>query len=160
VGVQWVCSGCDQLAMLEMQERMGAAGKISKHDASAGLGCMTSFANRGAGRSENEECMGPAENNERTRLSCLGRIPDASPSSQGGHEGTHLRSIWSIGMEGALGAPTPPAGLHRSARAQAGGLGGGDALDRTRRRAEERSGVHTEAALQLLASPYGLRGFL
>lgn len=39
-------------------------------------------------------------------------------------------------------------------------LGGGDALDRTRRRAEERSGVHTEAALQLLASPYGLRGFL
>jgi hypothetical protein len=35
----------------------------------------------------------------------------------------------------------------------------GDALDRTRRRAEERSGVHTEAALQLLASPYGLRGF-
>jgi hypothetical protein len=26
-------------------------------------------------------------------------------------------------------------------------LGGGDALDRTRRRAEERSGVHTEAAL-------------
>jgi hypothetical protein len=39
-------------------------------------------------------------------------------------------------------------------------LGGGDALDRTRRRAEERSGVHTEAALQLLASLYGLRGFL
>jgi hypothetical protein len=39
-------------------------------------------------------------------------------------------------------------------------LGGGDALDRTRRRAEERSGVHTEAALQLLANPYGLRGFL
>ena len=39
-------------------------------------------------------------------------------------------------------------------------LGGGDALDRTRRRTEERSGVHTEAALQLLASPYGLRGFL
>jgi hypothetical protein len=39
-------------------------------------------------------------------------------------------------------------------------LGGGDALDRTRRRAEERSGVHTKAALQLLASPYGLRGFL
>jgi hypothetical protein len=36
-------------------------------------------------------------------------------------------------------------------------LGGGDALDRTRRRAEERSGVYTEAALQLLASPYGLR---
>jgi hypothetical protein len=39
-------------------------------------------------------------------------------------------------------------------------LGGGDALDRTRRRAEERSGVHAEAALQLLASPYGLRGSL
>jgi hypothetical protein len=35
-----------------------------------------------------------------------------------------------------------------------------DALDRTRRRAEERSGVHTEAALQLLASRHGLRGFL
>jgi hypothetical protein len=34
--------------------------------------------------------------------------------------------------------------------------GGGDALDRTRRRAGgERSGVHTEAALQLLASPCG-----
>ena len=49
------------------------------------------------------------------------KVPDASPSSQGGHEGTPLRSIWSIGMEGALGAPTPPAGLHRSARAQAGG---------------------------------------
>jgi hypothetical protein len=31
-------------------------------------------------------------------------------------------------------------------------LGGGDALDRTRRRVEERSGVHTEAALQLLAN--------
>ena len=49
-------------------------------------------------------------------------------------------------------------------------LGGGDALDRTRRRPACRvqrsavmahgSGVHTEAALQLLASPYGLRGFL
>jgi hypothetical protein len=43
---------------------------------------------------------------------------------------------------------------HRLAFTEAPGhrLGGGDALDRTRRRAEERSGVHTEAALQLLAS--------
>jgi hypothetical protein len=50
------------------------------------------------------------------------KVPDASPSSQGGHEGTPLRSTWSIRMEGAaLGAPTPPAGLHRSARAQAVG---------------------------------------
>jgi hypothetical protein len=47
-----------------------------------------------------------------------------------------------------IGAP----GAHR--------LGGGDALDRTRQRAEERSGMHTEAALQLLANPHGLRGFL
>jgi hypothetical protein len=36
-------------------------------------------------------------------------------------------------------------------------LGGGDALERTRRRVEEHNGVHTEAALKLLASLYGLR---
>jgi len=61
-------------------------------------------------------------------------------------------------------AATPLSALlhHRLAFIGAPGhrLGGGDALDRTRRRAEERSGVHTEAALQLLANPHGLRGFL
>ena len=34
-----------------------------------------------------------------------------------------------------------------------------DALSSARRRAEERTGVHTEAALQLLANPRALQGF-
>jgi hypothetical protein len=37
------------------------------------------------------------------------------------YEGTCPGSVWSIIMEGALGAPAPPAGFHRSTRAQARG---------------------------------------
>jgi hypothetical protein len=65
-------------------------------------------------------------------------------------------------MDGALGAPTPTTGWPSSGRQAGHRLGGGDALDRTRWRAEERIGVQTEAApgSWLLASPCGLRGFL
>jgi hypothetical protein len=74
-------------------------------------------------------------------------------------------SVISTSMEGALGAPTPQAGLHRSARAQARRRRCSRSNTPTcpygqRSASEERSGVHSEAALQLRASPYGLRGFL
>jgi hypothetical protein len=69
------------------------------------------------------------------------------------------RSVWSISMEGALGAPTPQAGLHRSARAQArrrrcsrSNTPTSDVQSAEELMAHHGSGVHTEAALQLLAN--------
>jgi hypothetical protein len=79
---------------------------------------------------------------------------------------THRAKAKSLLYTQALGAPAWGALVallhHRLAFIGAPGHrpGGGDALERTRRRVEERTGLHTEAALQLLASPYGLRGIL